>query len=204
MPPTTTTIQIITPNDDPSSSSSSPNNNTSIFLAGPTKENWRDRFTSLLQNAFFQDDAHAQQQQPTTTTPPKTITLINPDQPRWDRTWVTTDYYHEGDTRFRAQVDWELRHQAAARLVVFYFPAAGPAVLAPVSLLELGLALGSRGPASNGGNKSSSTVLVGCEQGYAYRGNVQAACARFGVPVQETLEDLVGAVVTAAAAAEAD
>lgn len=199
MPPTTTTIQIITPNDDPSSSSSSsssPNNNTSIFLAGPTKENWRDRFTSLLQNSFL-EDAPAQQQQP------KKVTLINPDQPRWDRTWVTTDYYYEGDTRFRAQVDWELRHQAAARLVVFYFPAAGPAVLAPVSLLELGLALGSRGPASNGGNKSSSTVLVGCEKGYAYRGNVQAACARFGVPVQETLDDLVGAVVTAAAA-EAD
>lgn len=192
MPPTTT-IQIITPNDDPSSSSSSSpnNNNTSIFLAGPTKEkNWRHRFTSLLQESL---DA----QQPTT----KTITLINPDQPKWDRTWVTTDYYHEGDTRFRAQVDWELRHQAAARLVVFYFPAAGPAVLAPVSLLELGLALGSRGPANSAG-QSSKTVLVGCEQGYAYRGNVQAACARFGVPVQETLEDLVGAVVTTAAEAD--
>lgn len=190
------TIQIVTPNDDPSSRKTT----TTIFLAGPTNDNWRDKFISL-----FQKSHHAQQQTTTTSSssssnPPSTqptIAIIDPTQPKWDATWVTTDYYHPDDTRFRVQVDWELQRQTAANLVVFYFVEGQQA---PISLMELGLALGRQSQSQGNSSSISKTVLVGCEKEYKHRGNVQAVCARFGVPLKENLDALVDAVVTAATA----
>lgn len=72
--------------------------------------------------------------------------------------------------------------------MVFYFVAGQQA---PVSLLELGLVLGQYT------GTSKRKVLVGCEDGYCKRGNVQAVCARYGVPLTENLKGLVHAVVAA-------
>lgn len=193
-------IQIITPNDK-TPPALNPFTTTTIFLAGPTNENWRDPFIAL-----FKKEASEQAATTTTTTDNTTvssfpiITLIDPTQPKWDSTWVQ-DYDAPADTRFRTQVDWELDRQTSADLVVFYF-VAGQA--APVSLLELGLALGGSDSSGSSGQsnnnkkkKKKRRVLVGCEKGYRQRGNVQAVCARHDVSFQENLEGLVEAVVAA-------
>lgn len=173
--------QVITPNDT-TPPALDPSTTTTIFLAGPTNENWRDPFINL-----FKRGIHPQTKTTTTTTttssPIHQVTIIDPTQPKWDSTWVL-DYEHAADTRFRTQVDWELERQTSADLVVLYF-VAGQA--APVSLLELGLALGGK-----------KRVLVGCEKGYKQRGNVQAVCDRYGVSLMENLEGLVEVVVAAA------
>lgn len=69
----------------------------------------------------------------------------------------------------------------SARIVVFYFHGKP---LAPVSLLELGLAA------------RPGLAVVGCEPGYWKRGNVQAVCKRFSLPFKESLNDLVAHVVS--------
>ncbi len=57
-----------------------------------------------------------------------------------------------------------------------------PATKAPVTLIELGLFA------------ASGKVIVCCPPGYWRRGNVQVVCARYGVPLVDTLTDLVTAV----------
>lgn len=54
-----------------------------------------------------------------------------------------------------------------------------PGTKAPISLLELGLYAGS------------GRLVVCCPEGYWRRGNVQIVCARFGIPVLETLGELM-------------
>lgn len=101
-----------------------------------------------------------------------TITIFDPFQPRWDSTWKEDV---DGDPRFAAQVDWELTHQDKATTVAVFFHADSKA---PVSLLELGLCA------------RSGKAVVGCEPGYWKRGNVQAACRRYGVPLADSLGGL--------------
>lgn len=105
------------------------------------------------------------------------ITIFDPMQPKWDSTW-TNDY--AADANFRAQTDWELARLATAHTVVVYFDANNPA---PVSLLELGLVA------------QSGRAVVACQRGFWKRGNVEAVCARLGVPLEEELEGLVKRVV---------
>lgn len=64
----------------------------------------------------------------------------------------------------------------SATVVVVYFDERSKA---PVSLLELGLVA------------RSGRVVVGCQPGFWKRGNVQAVCARLGVPLEEDMEGLV-------------
>lgn len=68
----------------------------------------------------------------------------------------------------------------AATVVVVYFDERSKA---PVSLLELGLVA------------RSGRVVVGCQRQFWKRGNVQAVCARLGVPLEEDLKGLVKRVV---------
>lgn len=122
------------------------------------------------------------------------MTIIDPTQPLWDSTWVQ-DYSNADDPRFRTQLDWELDHQISADLIVAYFVAGEQA---PVSLLELGMALGqSLGQGGGEGTRRNKRVLVGCEEGYCKRGNVQAVCAKYGVSLTENLDDLVKVVIAA-------
>ncbi|POS74138.1 hypothetical protein DHEL01_v207472 [Diaporthe helianthi] len=100
------------------------------------------------------------------------ITIFDPFQPRWDSTW-TEDV--DSDLRFAAQVNWELTHQDKATTVAVFFHADSKA---PVSLLELGLCA------------RSGKAVVGCELGYWKRGNVQAVCRRYAVPLADSLDGL--------------
>lgn len=101
-------------------------------------------------------------------------TVFDPFQPSWDGTWRKDA---DADPRFAAQVEWELARQDSATAVAVFFHAESKA---PVSLLELGLCA------------RSGKAVVGCEPGYWKRGNVQAVCRRYGVPLADSLDGLVG------------
>lgn len=104
--------------------------------------------------------------------PATNTTIFDPFQPRWDSTWKEDV---DRDPRFAAQVDWELTAQDKATAVAVFFHGDSKA---PVSLLELGLCA------------RSGKAVVGCEPGYWKRGNVQAVCRRYGVPLADSLDGL--------------
>lgn len=99
-------------------------------------------------------------------------TIFDPFQPNWDSTWREDV---DEDPRFAAQVGWELAAQDRATALAVFFHADSKA---PVSLLELGLCA------------RSGKAVVGCEPGYWKRGNVQAVCRRYGVPLADSLDGL--------------
>lgn len=107
----------------------------------------------------------------------RAVSVFNPFRADWN--WEDD----MADPRFREQVEWELDMQAAADLVVFYFH---PVTLAPVSLLELGL----RARVGR-----AIVVCPGGPGGYKRRGNVQAVCARFGLEIVGSGEELEEAVL---------
>ncbi len=72
----------------------------------------------------------------------------------------------------------------AADVIALFFD---PGTKSPISLLELGLW------AKEGGGRDGK-LIVCCPAGFWRRGNVQVVCAKFGVQLVETLEELKGAV----------
>ncbi|MEW6305690.1 MAG: nucleoside 2-deoxyribosyltransferase domain-containing protein [Verrucomicrobiota bacterium] len=103
------------------------------------------------------------------------IVILNPRREEWDASWEQ----RWRDARFREQVEWELAAQELATHIVFYF---APITKAPVTLLELGLAA------------RSGKALVCCPDGYWRKGNIEVVCARYHVPLVETLADLAAAL----------
>jgi hypothetical protein len=99
------------------------------------------------------------------------IKIFNPRRLDWDSSWEQVP----GDNEFSSQVNWELSMIGMADVILFYFD---PDTKAPVTLLELGLTLGLR-----------LDIIVVCPNGYWRKGNVEITCARFGVPVLNTLEE---------------
>lgn len=103
------------------------------------------------------------------------VAIFNPRRDDWDSSW-TQDI---ANPSFKGQVDWELDHLDRADLILFFFDPAGKA---PITLLELGL------------HAASGKCLVGCPPGFWRRGNVQIVCDRFGIPLLDSLDDLIAAV----------
>lgn len=103
------------------------------------------------------------------------VTILNPRRDDWDSSW---EQDIEND-QFTQQVTWELDGQEIADIIAMYFDPEGKA---PITLLELGLFA------------RENKIVVCCPEGYWRRGNVQIACARFGIPMVETLDDLIAAV----------
>jgi hypothetical protein len=68
-----------------------------------------------------------------------------------------------------------------ADLVFVYFASEG---LSAVTMFEFGHCLAKM---QNG----RGTMLVCCEDGYARRGNVQIACARYDIKLLDTMENVV-------------
>lgn len=101
--------------------------------------------------------------------------VLNPRRDDWDASWKQSIT----DPRMVEQVTWELDAQERADVIAMYF---APASKAPITLLELGLFA------------RSGRLVVCCPDGFWRRGNVEIVCGRYGVPMVDTLEDLVGAV----------
>jgi hypothetical protein len=103
------------------------------------------------------------------------IVILNPRRDEWDTSWEQSIR----NPTFREQVEWELTGQEWASVIAMYF---APATQAPVTMLELGLFA------------RSGRLVVCCPPGFWRRGNVEIVCARFGVPLVETLPELVDLV----------
>ncbi|UPX15941.1 uncharacterized protein EKO05_0006371 [Ascochyta rabiei] len=103
------------------------------------------------------------------------VTVINPRCDAWDSTWVED----ASDLRFKEQVEWEMDYAKLADVIAFYFK---PGTLTPITLLELGMYAGT------------GKAVVCCPKGFYKRGNVQIVCARYGIELLETLEELESAI----------
>ena len=100
------------------------------------------------------------------------ITFVNPHRPDWE-------FQLDQDiscSPLREQVTWELDMLEASEVIAMYM---GPESQAPISLLELGLFA------------RSGKMVVACPEGFWRRGNVQVVCARFGVELVDSLEELI-------------
>lgn len=100
------------------------------------------------------------------------VLIFNPRREAWDASWKQAI----ANPVFREQVEWELNAQEQASLIAMYF---APPTLAPITLLELGLFA------------RSGKVIIGCPDAYWRKGNVEVVSARYGIPLVNTLEELV-------------
>jgi hypothetical protein len=78
---------------------------------------------------------------------------------------------------FAEQVNWELDALDFADIILFYFD---PNTKAPITLMELGLHA-----------ETGQRILVCCPEGFWRRGNVEIVCARYGITMVNTLEELI-------------
>lgn len=129
-----------------------------VFLAGSIEmgkaEKWQDRLARELAD--------------------KSVVLYNPRRDDWDSSWVQDP---TPGTQFHEQVSWELEHINKSDLVVFYFD---PATQSPITLLELGLVIGS-----------GKRAIVCCPDGYFRKGNVVISSELRKIPVLNSFEELL-------------
>ncbi|GAB7340167.1 hypothetical protein MBLNU457_6642t3 [Dothideomycetes sp. NU457] len=102
------------------------------------------------------------------------LTILNPLRLDWDSRWEAKTTF----APFNEQVNWELNGLKAADIVVAYF---APDSDCPVTLLEFGLTVAQR----------AEKVVCWCPGDYSKRGNVEIVCARKGVRVCETMDEVV-------------
>jgi hypothetical protein len=100
------------------------------------------------------------------------ITILNPRRDEWDATWVQSI----ANPPFRAQVEWELEAQERADLIIMYF---APQTQAPITLLEFGLFA------------TSQRLIVCCPDGFWRKGNIEVVCARYAIPLTNSLNELL-------------
>ncbi len=107
------------------------------------------------------------------------ILILDPRRDNWDTTL-------DNDIKcpqFFEQVSWELQAQEIAHTILYVFaPDAVSAQTskAPITLLELGLFIGS-----------TAELLVVCPPGYYRKGNVDIVCKRYGLRVYESIDEMM-------------
>lgn len=103
-------------------------------------------------------------------------TLLNPRRKDWDASWQQV----AENPKFKEQVDWELNGIERSDIVAFYFQ---PGTHSPITLLELGLALGL-----------GKRILIACPLGFWRKGNVDIIASRHSLVVHESLPALIRAL----------
>lgn len=104
------------------------------------------------------------------------VILLNPRREAWDASWEQRLHFPP----FREQVEWELAGLEQADRILMYF---APQSQAPITLLELGL------------QARSDKLRVVCPDDFWRKGNVEVICAAHGIPIYETLETALEAVL---------
>lgn len=127
-----------------------------VFLAGSIDMDkvikWQDEISLFIKNR-------------------RQCTILNPRRDDWDNTWQQS----YDDIRFNQQVTWEQTGIRLADLVVFVFDANDKA---PITLMELGLAVGL-------GKK----CIVWCPEDYWKYGNVEMLCHLNGIGLHNLFFD---------------
>jgi hypothetical protein len=99
------------------------------------------------------------------------VVVFNPRREKWNPDLPQTP----DNPEFDQQVKWELMHINFSDVVFFFFQ---EGTMSPISLLELGLVLGS-----------GKNAVVVCEPGFWRRGNVEITCDVHEVQVYGSLEE---------------
>jgi len=136
-----------------------PTKGNTIFLAGSIEqdhaENWQENLLKHIDN--------------------EDVIILNPRRKDWDQTWKE----EIENPQFFEQVEWELKGQERADLIVMYFD---PKTQSPISLLELGLFA------------QTKKMLVCCPKGYWKKGNVDFVCRRYNIPQVDNLYNLIDSI----------
>jgi len=138
-------------------------NTFSVFLAGPVTE-WR---SELINHLKALDDNEGTE-----------VIIIDPVNEKWDDSWVT----RLSDSRFFSQVCWEHKHIESSDLCIVFLPEDRTG---PISLLELGMASGSKNP---------EQVLVYCSEKHKLVGNIEVLCYLKDIPLVHSKEELFNSV----------
>jgi hypothetical protein len=96
-------------------------------------------------------------------------TVFNPRRDDWDSSWEQK----YTSPQFYQQVNWELNALDNATMIFMYFD---PNTKSPISLLELGL------------YANSKKIVVVCPDGFWRKGNVEAVCAKYNIPLFNSIE----------------
>jgi hypothetical protein len=144
--------------------------NLRVFLAGSidmgSAVDWQ---SELIERASSFDD--------------KYVTFYNP---RRSKVFSGEQSLYNDD--FAGQVNWEIDHIDRANIVVFYITAESKA---PITMFELGYFMGkTMDDANRESVDQKPRVVVGVEQGFWRRGNIEVMCDRFGVQLYDNLDDV--------------
>lgn len=142
----------------------------------PPKKFSLDKYSVFLAGSIEMGKAEDWQSKIEKALANKDVIVLNPRRDDWDSSWKQ-DIHNE---KFKEQVTWELKGQEDADCIVIYFD---PKSTSPISLLELGLF----------GDKNRTIVC--CPKGFFRKGNVDIVCERYGIPLVETLEDLITSLI---------
>jgi len=104
--------------------------------------------------------------------------VLNPRRDNWDSSWEQTIE----NKQFREQVEWELKGLEEAEVVLVHFD---PDTKSPITLLEVGM-LSMLKP---------KRTFISCPPGYWRRGNVEIVSARYKMPLFDSLQGAVGALL---------
>lgn len=103
------------------------------------------------------------------------VNIFNPRRDDWDSSWNHTS------EQFNFQVNWEMNALEMVDIIFMYF---SPDTKSPISLLELGLHADSR------------KMIVVCPDEFWRKGNVSVVCARYNIPMFNTLDEGIFALST--------
>lgn len=105
------------------------------------------------------------------------VTVVSPKRDEWDPSWEQS----LDNEKFVEQVEWELEAQESADLRLYVFASSSKEAKkskAPITLMELGL-------------HAQDKTIVCCPEGYYRKGNVEIVCRWFGIPVYQSLDELL-------------
>ena len=132
----------------------------------------RDKYSIFLAGAIDMGSAEDWQFKITKALEDENVVILNPRRDDWDSSWKQ----EKDDPQFRQQVDWEQDALEMCDLIIVVFTKDSKA---PITLLELGMHI------------DDDSLLVCCPTGFYRKGNVDIVCERAGVPVFETIDELV-------------
>jgi hypothetical protein len=104
------------------------------------------------------------------------VVILNPIRDDWDESWQQT----EDSIRFRSQVEWQLKAQQEADIIVSYLD---PKTKSPITLMEIGLF-------------ANDKLIVCCPEGFYKKGDVDVVCEWYGIKQVATLDELILAART--------
>jgi hypothetical protein len=102
------------------------------------------------------------------------ILVLNPRRDDWDASWEQS----ADNPEFRQQVEWELKAQEDADMVIFVFTKDSKA---PITFLEFGLFA----------PRENHDAMVCAEEGFYRQANLDIACERYDIPIYHNLDEMI-------------